>query len=201
MKTIIILDRTRYAIHAQCGKTPTDADIWRSIRHKDINRKVCNFLWKGLHQAYKCGTYWRNIPTFEQWAVCPVSCNAAGQELIWNLCRQLWEMKYPKLPELSIGLIFGCGLAEFENSRGKKTAENRLFKIIISGSAFLVRKIRCGSCINNRLKIDQLLTDISRYGSRATNVKTVLKTWDGVLMDKKNLPENWMAVWGFSGYR
>ncbi|KAJ7829455.1 hypothetical protein B0H13DRAFT_1465810, partial [Mycena leptocephala] len=51
------LDKIRYAIQAQCGKTPTDEDIWRSIRHKDIGRKIRNFLWKSLHQTYKCGKY------------------------------------------------------------------------------------------------------------------------------------------------
>ncbi|KAJ7889015.1 hypothetical protein B0H13DRAFT_1626844, partial [Mycena leptocephala] len=40
--------------------------------------------------------------------------------------------------------------------------------------------------------IDRLLTDTSRYGSRALDIKTVLKTWDGVLMDNKNLPDNWI---------
>ncbi|KAJ7801834.1 hypothetical protein B0H14DRAFT_2386094, partial [Mycena olivaceomarginata] len=48
------------------------------------------------------------------------------------------------------------------------------------------------ACINKRLKIDQLLTDRSRYGNRTLDFKTVLKTWDGVLMDNENLPENWI---------
>ncbi|KAJ7933193.1 hypothetical protein B0H13DRAFT_1592627, partial [Mycena leptocephala] len=84
-------------------------------------------------------------------------------------------------------------------------------KIIISESAYLIWKIRCErvisrksvhdlseihnrwvTCMNNRLKIDRLLTDTSRYGRRALNIKTVLRTWDGVLMDNKNLPDNWI---------
>jgi ribonuclease HI len=114
------------------------------------------------------------------------------------------------MPNLSIGLVLGCGLAEFKNPKGKKLAEaSRLFEIIVSESAFLIWKIRGErvtsgkpvhseaeihnrwvTCMNNRLKIDRLLTDRSRYGSRALNIKTVLKTWDGVLMDNKNLPDN-----------
>jgi hypothetical protein len=46
--------------------------------------------------------------------------------------------------------------------------------------------------INSRLRFDQLLTDTSCYGNRALNAKTVLRTWDGVLMDNLNLPENWI---------
>jgi hypothetical protein len=33
-----------------------------------------------------------------------LECSAPGQEIIWNLYRQLWEMKYPKMLTLSIGL-------------------------------------------------------------------------------------------------
>ncbi|KAJ7940068.1 hypothetical protein B0H13DRAFT_2226252 [Mycena leptocephala] len=175
MKTVIMLDKIRYAVQAQCGKTPSDEDIWKSIRHKDIGRKI-------------------------------------RQKLIWNLCRELWKMKFPEMPDLSIGLIFRCGLAEVKNSKGKKVTEaNRLFKILVSESAFPIWKFRCDrlmsrksyhsdseihnswiACINKRLKTDRLLTDTSRYGSRALDIKTVVKTWDGVLMDNENLPDNWI---------
>jgi ribonuclease HI len=81
----------------------------------------------------------------------------------------------------------------------------------VTESAFLIWKIRCDrlmsrtsihsdseihnrriACINNRLKLDRQLTDTSRYRNRALNIKTVLKTWDGVLMDNQNLPDNWI---------
>ncbi|KAJ7620842.1 hypothetical protein DFH06DRAFT_1359475 [Mycena polygramma] len=223
MKTTIMLDRTRHAVHDQCGKTPNDEEIWESIRHRDIDRRVRNFLWKSMHQSYKCGTYWRSITNFEQLAICPVchvdetmehsliECTALGQNLIWKLCTELWQMKHREMPTMSIGLIMGCGLAQFKDSKGKNTpGANRLFKIIVSESAYLIWKIRCErviqhkshteleihnrwvTCMNNRLKIDRLLTDKSRYGDRALNFTTVLNTWDGVLMDNKNLPDNWI---------
>ncbi|KAJ7670106.1 ribonuclease H-like protein [Mycena polygramma] len=223
MKTIIMLDRTRYAVNDQCGKTPQNEDIWKSIRDRDIDRRVRNFLWKSMHQSYKCGEYWRSITNFEQLAVCHscnvddslehslVECSAPGQEIIWSLCMKLWNMKHREMPTMSIGLIMGCGLTRFKDSKGKNfPGANRLFKIIVSESAYLIWKLRCErviqhkshteseihnrwvTCLNNRLKIDRLLTDRSRYGDRALNFKTVLDTWDGVLMDNKNLPENWI---------
>ncbi|KAJ7029312.1 hypothetical protein C8F04DRAFT_1211952 [Mycena alexandri] len=199
---------TRYAVQTQSGKTPSDEDIWMSIRHKDLDRRVRNFLWKCVHQTYKCGSYWRNIPDYEHLAVCPtcnvddnikhalLECNSPGQELIWKL--------FSNMPQMSIGLILGCGLTEFKNSRGQNIPEaSRLFKIIVSESAFLAWKIRCErlmsrktfhtdseihnqwiTCINNHLKLDHRCT--SRYGNRALNFATVLKTWDGVLMDNNN---------------
>jgi hypothetical protein len=41
-------------------------------------------------------------------------------------------------------------------------------------------------------RFDQLLTDTSRYGNHGLNAKMILRTWDGVLMNNLNLPENWI---------
>ncbi|KAJ7127522.1 ribonuclease H-like protein [Mycena crocata] len=223
MKTCVMLDITRYAVKDQCGKTPSDEQIWKSIRDKDITRTIRDFLWRGLHQSYKCGTYWHNIPGYEHWGICHtcqvdetlehilLECSAPGQDLIWKLARELWEKKHRKLPTISLGMIFGCGLAEFKDTKGKEIKEaDRLFKIIISESAHMIWKLRNDRvisnhvlsdigihnkwvmCMNKRLRMDQLLTDISRYGTRATSIECVLQTWDGVLMDNQNLPENWI---------
>ncbi|KAJ6541496.1 hypothetical protein B0H19DRAFT_1212769 [Mycena capillaripes] len=196
-----MLDKIRWAIEAQCGKIPSDEEIWHSIRDKHIDRRVRNFLWRALHQAFKCGNYWLNIPTFEHWATCSVckiddsmehallECQAPGREIIWRLCKELWEKKFMNMPNLSIGLIMACSLTNFKDSKGKNLPQaNRLFKIIS------IEQIhnRWVAALNKRLKIDQLLTDRSRYGSRALDIKTVLKTCDGVLMDNRNLPENWI---------
>ncbi|KAJ7334907.1 hypothetical protein DFH08DRAFT_633884, partial [Mycena albidolilacea] len=48
------------------------------------------------------------------------------------------------------------------------------------------------SCMNTQLKMDQLLTDRSRYGNRALDIRKVLRTWDGVITDNENLPDNWI---------
>ncbi|KAJ7429747.1 hypothetical protein B0H11DRAFT_2211913 [Mycena galericulata] len=227
VKTRIMLDITRYAVKEQSGKTPSDEEIWKSIRNKDITRTIRDFYWRCLHQSYKCGTYWLNLPTYEHRAKCPtcqvdetmehilVECSAPGRELVWSLCRELWEKKHKKMPKLTLGMILGCGLAQFKNRKGKIMDEaRRLFMILVSESAYMIWKIRNErviggnqhskieirnrwvSCINMRLKMDQLLTDTSRYGNRALNIRQVLRTWDGVLMDNNNLPENWIRQSG-----
>ncbi|KAJ7676404.1 hypothetical protein B0H14DRAFT_3101974 [Mycena olivaceomarginata] len=194
-----MLDLTRYAVRAQCNIVPTDGMIWRSIRNKDIYWNIHDFLWRCLHDSYKCGVYWRNIPGFEQFATCHF-CGAdenvehilvddLASILIWDLCTELWEMKHQKMPALSIGSILGSALRMHEASR--------LFIILVTESAHLIWKLRCihnkwVTLINSRLRFDQLLTDTSCYGNCALNAKTILRTWDGVLMDKLNLPENWI---------
>jgi hypothetical protein len=91
---------------------------------------------------------------------------------------------------------------------GKMSRVSRLFRIIVSESAYLIWKVRKEqvvggihnrwvSCMNMQLKIDQLLTDRLRYGNRALDIRKVLHTWDRVLMDNKNLPDNWIWQSGF----
>ncbi|KAJ7745615.1 hypothetical protein B0H14DRAFT_2406669, partial [Mycena olivaceomarginata] len=81
-----------------------------------------------------------------------------------------------------------------KDSRGKMPRVSRLFRIIVSESAYLIWKVRkeqvVGGCkhtetgihnrwvsfMNMQLKMDQLLTDRSRYGNRASDIRKVLHT-------------------------
>ncbi|KAJ7883248.1 hypothetical protein B0H13DRAFT_2538339 [Mycena leptocephala] len=218
MKTTVMLDRTRHAAKALSGQTPTDKEIWKSLNHKDISRTTSAYLWRGMHQAYKIGEHWRNIPTFEHWAECRhcevddsmehilIECEAPGRETLWNLARELWEMTGHDWPEINLGSIFACGLAHFKTARGKPDrGADRLFRILISETAHLIWKLRGSdptkyfsereihnrwlSCINQRLRLDLLLTDRHKFGNRASNFKLVLSTWKRVLMDAENLQD------------
>ncbi|EPT02405.1 hypothetical protein FOMPIDRAFT_1096896, partial [Fomitopsis schrenkii] len=84
---------------------PRPQEIWRGIRHKDIRKPVTDFLWKVIHNAYKCGQYWKNIPGYEDRQNCPTCgsedsvehilfrCKSPGQELIWAMAGRLWTRK------------------------------------------------------------------------------------------------------------
>lgn len=154
--TIIQLDITRHAAKDLSGNLPTDSRIWRLIRSKDISRQIRCFLWKCLHNAYKCGPYWRNIPEYEHWGTCPIchedesmahiltECRAPGQKEIWDLAKQLWQQTPIPWPRISYGSILACGLTNFKDNKGNTlTGLNHLFRILISESAYLIWKIRC----------------------------------------------------------
>ncbi|KAJ6571139.1 hypothetical protein B0H19DRAFT_1218947 [Mycena capillaripes] len=233
IKTTIMLDRTRHAARDLSGNTPTDAEIWQSICNPDISRTTRDFLWRCMHQAYKVGDHWRNIPTYEHWAICQhcqvdetmehilVECEAPGREQLWNLARKLWEMKGLQWPEINMGRIFACGLADIENAQGRRDkAASRLYRIVISETAHQIWNLRCkrvierGSdpskyfseaelhnkwlhCINSRLRIEILLTDSKKFGSRTLNLKRVKDTWKGVIKDVENLMDTEIRQSGF----
>ncbi|KAJ7722913.1 hypothetical protein B0H14DRAFT_3098393 [Mycena olivaceomarginata] len=197
MKTTIMLDRTRHAAALLAGRSPTDGEIWSSLQHRDITRTTRAFMWRCMHQAYKVGEYWRNIPTFEHWAEC-------------RHCHQ-W-------PNISIGSILACRFANIVDAAGRQDrGANRLFRVLISETAHLIWKLRClrvierGSdpakyfseaeihnrwlaCINARLRSDIILTDRNKFGNRALNFKEVLNTWKGVIVQSQRSGQSRVLV-------
>ncbi|EJD39122.1 hypothetical protein AURDEDRAFT_24442, partial [Auricularia subglabra TFB-10046 SS5] len=138
------------------GSTPTEDQIWRATRNRDISRNVQNFLWKGIHGAHKVGAYFRGMP--EPWASyekCPscgveesmehiiLSCADSSQNVIWELAEEFLEdrIQWSK-PE--IGTIWGCALAKPKNNWGQiDPGAEHAYRIVVSESAFLAWKVRC----------------------------------------------------------
>ena len=96
---------------------------------------------------------------------------------------------------------------------------NRLYTILVSESAFFIWKIRCErriqnnddpdkfhttteihnrwvNTMNKRLLLDQLMTNKSRYKKKVLEPRTILQTWDKVILNRENLPSNWIRQSG-----
>ncbi|KAJ7211046.1 hypothetical protein B0H12DRAFT_1033534, partial [Mycena haematopus] len=119
-------------------------------------------------------------------------------------------------PDLSLGLLFGCGLATFKDEEGRHLrGASRLFRIIVSESLFLIWKIRNDCVIGNAgtpmsiheihnkwlyninqcLDFECTMTNQKKYG-KANSLKPllVLQTWSSTLKGEESLPENWLNV-------
>ena len=115
---------------------PTDVKVWKSLREKEVNRNVADFLWKAMHAAHKVGKYWDNIPNYEDRAQCPVcqgnpkesmehiltQCHARPRRLIWQLCESLWKHKFAKWTTPTYGQIIGIGAVQNLKWRGCQTS-------------------------------------------------------------------------------
>ncbi|KAJ7052456.1 hypothetical protein C8F01DRAFT_1221839 [Mycena amicta] len=161
--------------------------------------------------------HWANCPTChlpDSMAHALLECSAPGSHEVWALCKQLWELKTLEMPMVSLGLIVGIGLCHVKDENGKRLkGAERLLRILVSESAFIIWKLRCEQLMspgglphskmevhnywvaqmNKRLKLDQLASDASRFGAQATDKQVVLQTWEGVLMDNKHLPNDWVG--------
>jgi ribonuclease HI len=209
------------------GRCVTDADIWKAMSTKDFLPRTAQFLWKSIHNAHRIGKYWTHIPECEERAICSgcdgvtedlehilLKCASPGQEIVWRAAESLWREKEGDWPNLSLGVILGCGLAEFRDDKGKiKEGTRRLYRIIMSESAYLIWRLRNERrisrngtpaseeeiinkwkyTINQRLQVDIVLANQPRKGKRpALAPQLVLTTWSGTLDSEQNLPANWL---------
>ncbi|EIM86443.1 uncharacterized protein STEHIDRAFT_28039, partial [Stereum hirsutum FP-91666 SS1] len=156
--TTVNLDIGRWAAHDHLhAGLPTDARIFKSIRSKNLTKKERIFLYRTLHNGYKIGKYWDNIPEYEQRGRCSIcdgeeesmrhileECQAPERERIWSLARELCEQKGIAWPQMTIGTILTSGLANFKTERGKRRpGANRFFQILVTSSAHLIWVLRC----------------------------------------------------------
>ncbi|KAE9394273.1 hypothetical protein BT96DRAFT_1048432 [Gymnopus androsaceus JB14] len=146
-----------------CGKTPTEGMLWKSLRHKDLGRKVRYFLWMTAHGGYKVGEYWNSIPGYETRGICQhcgtsesmehilFECEAPGQKEIWEQTEKLWDNKPTPWIKPQFGILLSCGLTDFKDTDGNRIpGDSRLYRIVVSESAYLIWKMRNERVINER---------------------------------------------------
>ncbi|KAJ6475181.1 hypothetical protein DFH09DRAFT_1379831 [Mycena vulgaris] len=186
------LDRTAtvrniiYAQDAAAGdgeNIPTAAQIWKSVRHKDITRSIQYFLWMVIHEGYALVDHWRHFTGYEDRGICnkcgvPESithiltqCDENGQETIWEMVSELWELKTgTKLCPPLMGEIMACGLIKKGNLPGKTDAgTTRLYRITISESAHLIWRLRNERVLNG--KDPSTITEICNRWVHALNIE------------------------------
>jgi len=170
--TMANMDTIRAAVYELSNERPTDKSVFTSLRRREHPTKIKNFLYKTIHNAYKCGKYWRHIPGFEERAECHVcntedsmmhiltECRASGQEKIWKLAEELWERRGLPWVSPTIGLILGSNTINFCNHKGKALqGANRLYAILIAESAYLIWKRRCEWKIQNEEDPEKIPSD------------------------------------------
>ncbi|KAJ7191841.1 ribonuclease H-like protein [Mycena pura] len=217
----------RDAVYDTFGREVTDAQIWNSLLVKDFLPRPSQFFWKCVHNAHKVGSYWTHIPDCGDRATCRdcgepedlehilVRCESPGREMIWAAAQTLWLERQKTWPEISLGTILGCGLAEFRDSRGKiDRGAQRLYRVLISESAYLIWRLRNERvidrdgepaseeeimnkfkfAINQRLQMDRLLANRPRRGKLPRlPPKLVLATWSGIMDNEHSLPTDWLG--------
>ncbi|KAJ7114990.1 hypothetical protein C8R44DRAFT_582158, partial [Mycena epipterygia] len=192
--TFTNLDRIRCSVQEISNYTPTDENIWKSIRSVTLQRLTREFLWKCIHNTFRVGDFWTHISLFiklsgqchscyvpETLEHIAMDCNAPGQQLIWNLTQQLWSKKYVQWPTLSWGLILGCNLVRFKFNKGVTLPEKgRLFAILVSVTWHLIWNLRRARVIENP---DMLLTAMEIHNQWLKAVNGALQR-DRLLTDK-----------------
>ena len=136
----------------------------------------------------------------------------------WSLANDLWREHNDKPLPVRVGDILGCRLANYTRNGKPDRGKNRLYRILMSETAYLIwrmrneRRIRDKNnptvstineltnrgthAINKRLTVNRALTDITRFGRKAISSQLVKATWSGCPKNKEDLPDNWYLLRG-----
>ncbi|TFY58490.1 hypothetical protein EVJ58_g6390 [Rhodofomes roseus] len=157
------VDKAMKHLRGQGDLGISEAQIWRSLRNRDIHRKVTDFLWKTIHAAHRIGAFWSHIPGYEDRAICPtcgvtesmehimIKCRAKGRKEVWALTGALWAKKGQAWPSITMEdiLLAGTGLYPQRANEKRREPLARLWRIIIPETAHLIWKMRCERVIGH----------------------------------------------------
>ncbi|KAJ7052364.1 hypothetical protein C8F01DRAFT_998180 [Mycena amicta] len=209
------------------GRAVDPETLWLTARTKDMSYRARTFFWRHIHDSFRLGRQWDDIPNWEHCGKCPtcddaeesiahilLECEEPGQTEIWAEAKRMWSRTGQPWPITTVGAIFGCATATFTNKNGKTADGNaRLFRILVSESAFLIWKLRNErrmdanvdthakqavlnrwyAAINSRLEIDRTLANRpARSALTSLNPVLVLQTWSPIISNQNILPENWL---------
>ncbi len=225
------LDRVTCGARDVFGIELTEGTIWTSLRSRHVSRSASQFLWMAMHDGFMIGSHWsrRNMSVeLQNRMYCSIcgecesmthilfECEARGQELIWLLLGQLWQLTKVEWKEPCWGTIFGAACAIFKTAQGgRKSAAESLWCILCTESVHLIWKLRCERVIQNegaeftakeithrfysslesRLNLDRRTAAMAK-GKRALKPQEVERIWSPIIESYELLPPKWVTNCG-----
>ncbi|KAK0232292.1 hypothetical protein EDD85DRAFT_743708, partial [Armillaria nabsnona] len=97
------IKRAQQGAIASFGVKPNEAMLWKSLKHRDIDRNTTYLLWMTMHDAYRIGAKWLNFgPQYHERGYCKhcnsciedmdhimTSCKTPGQKEVWDLTKKI----------------------------------------------------------------------------------------------------------------
>ncbi|KAK0183551.1 hypothetical protein F5146DRAFT_1010429 [Armillaria mellea] len=171
------------------GINPNKAALWKSLKHRDIDRNTAYLLWMTMHDAYWIGSKWLNFgPQYHEHGYCKhcndnledmdhimMLCKTPGQKEVWDLTRKILEKRGIQWQPPSMGNILSCSVPVFKSRNGiRDGGKERFYQMIMSMSIQIIWNFR----------------------KKALQKDLVLETWSGVIKDEHRLPRDWTETDG-----
>jgi hypothetical protein len=116
-------------------------------------------------------------------------CETPARKQIWNLMNSLWLKRHDEAFEPSLGNVLGCGMPNFTADGKQLTGKNRLYKILILESAFLIWKLRCERAVAGKTHSETEIHNRWTFERKALCGKLIQSTRHKCLMNEKELPD------------
>ncbi len=203
-----------------------------SLRTRDMDKQVQEFIWKLIHDAQMVGNKWLRDgmkPELKERGICKhcddevesmdhilFKCKAVGQEYVWELTKVLWNKRCSYWPTPSLATVAAPSFVANPDANEKmRPGDRRLFVVVVPEAARLIWKLRCQrvidrenesftrqevlnrwkEMINRRVRVEKQAT-AAKYGRSALNKSRVRETWEGLLENENELPEDWTEAAG-----
>ncbi|KAK0493533.1 hypothetical protein EDD18DRAFT_1078253 [Armillaria luteobubalina] len=126
---------------ASFGTKTNEQALWKSLRHRDIDRSTRYFLWMAMHDAYRIGGKWLHFdPQYHERAYCThcnnslesmdhilMRCSSLGQKEIWGLTRKLLELRDIPWHQPEMSNILACAAPVFKSQSGHRESRKERF--------------------------------------------------------------------------
>ncbi|RPD52198.1 hypothetical protein L227DRAFT_515021 [Lentinus tigrinus ALCF2SS1-6] len=222
----MIVSGLKYSFNVQT----MERTVWLSLKTRNVSKPAAQFMWMAIHDGFMVGTHWlrpKMSDELKKRALCSrcgeteimmhiiFECKAIGQELIWNLLKELWDFTGLPWKEPRWGTAFGAACAVFKSSTGaRKPAAEHLWCILTTEAVHLIWKLRCELIQNEgaefsvsevtnrlyasleaRLNLDRRTAAMAK-GKKALKPQDVERTWLSILEGGLDLPPNWVVNCG-----
>ncbi|RPD57418.1 hypothetical protein L226DRAFT_547078 [Lentinus tigrinus ALCF2SS1-7] len=164
-RTKVNTHKTLQEIQAAFGVSLAEAQLWKSLRSKNVSRECRQFMWMTLHDGYMVGDKWLRPKMSDELRArapcerCGVTetmehilfdCVAVGRGTVWELAEETWSLTGLPWREPKWGTALGAACAVFENDDGvRKGAAEALWTILMTESLYMIWKLRCERVIQN----------------------------------------------------
>jgi ribonuclease HI len=161
-----VLDDAKEKVELFTGLRPTNERLLKSIKKLAVPLRLRDHMRNMLIGRIKCGSYWINIPGYDERGYCSfckkraglnileteehiwLECPYNGRRQAWDYAQSVWELTTPKLwPDISIGLIRGASAIAFKEDF---TRDAERLRILISMTLWAIWKSRNKNTITNQ---------------------------------------------------
>ena len=155
--TTKMIERIQTDLKQTTGESYKAESIWKSLKRPEISKTAKDLIWKSIHDAYKVGAYWKNIPGYEEREKCAICDETETMEHIMINCKDtaavairiaLRETLEKRIgvnaPPLQLGTALGAmALIIPGGTTTERLAKERFYRIAVTEAMALIWRLRC----------------------------------------------------------